>query len=465
MKNTLNSTDEQTQSPLIQIWCEKLIAVTTRSVSEKVKQTSNDFYLLNPPLKPKSEIADYIDTCGISTPKRYKSISEALNSWDDFIIRSEHPYEYAWIWGLLNSFRYDDEARGRAVPFVARHWMLLSQDDYDNFSWQDRDTWIFYKLIMLMKNWFISEEDFEEYMKLTSKKAVRQFARISRTDESDFLNQIWFSYWKYIPGYNRSIIADDSVKWRYHIITNWWTNRYYRNYAIYDNWSLLPNEVSEFDPVLRDRLDTDLLFYESVRNLPRFDWNNCPIIEFQTWFDWTNHFLQTHYWRTKNEANFVLDRSLGNWESEVEFVRWSTTQDWYSWILSLSYHYAWPNDKDIELWSNDPNYDMIFSWFMDIKKKVWLVQWSFDRIKVWITCHTKINRLFWAELSVVLDIEKVIDEVRRKRLHRISRYLSLKGQSSEFAWLNFRVISDWKKCYFKILDDIDAIIEKYSYVS
>ncbi|EKE30175.1 MAG: hypothetical protein ACD_2C00033G0016 [uncultured bacterium (gcode 4)] len=427
--------------------------------SSKVGNISvnTDYFISNPPLQPKFQVTEYVESCWISVPKRFKGIEEALESGDDFIVRSEHPYEYAWIWWLLDSFCYNENTRDGIQRHIKSGDIKLTPEEKINSWWIERNNKIFYKLLAQFQMWMIGEQEFTDGMKLTSLKWIKRFSNLTGTKIEDFMKDFSFSYWHFIEWYNRTIIADDSIRWRYHVITNWGINKRYRNYTIFENWRVLPNEVSELEPALAMSLKEDIWFYEKVRNLPKFDWENCPIIEIQTAFDWTNYFLQTHYWRKTNIWDFVLDREPEPWEIEAEFVRWATPREWLTGVVSVTYNYG-ALDLWGEIWCNDANNSVIYSWFRDDDKKVWLVSWSFNRVKYSITCHTKINEMFWPDISVVIDLENLIEEGKRKILHNLAR------KNKTFIGLNFRVISDWRRCYMKMIDDIDEVISRHDWV-
>jgi hypothetical protein len=42
--------------------------------------SKKDYYLVNPPQKPKAEIAKYVESYGILVPKRFDSLKEAIET-------------------------------------------------------------------------------------------------------------------------------------------------------------------------------------------------------------------------------------------------------------------------------------------------------------------------------------------------------------------------------------------------
>jgi|GEM_PF-6212305 len=89
-------TEQQTVSPQVE-------EVRTE-IRERLEQ--KDQFLENPPLQPKKEIADMLESRGILVPRRFESLAEALEvikQGREIVVRSEHPQEYAAAAGLLNS--------------------------------------------------------------------------------------------------------------------------------------------------------------------------------------------------------------------------------------------------------------------------------------------------------------------------------------------------------------------------
>ena len=413
----------------------------------------NDYFISNPPKQPKREIAEYVESFWISVPVRYSSIWEAIASGEEFVIRSEHPYEYSWIWGLFSSFVVNTEARASMEEYFSRKWYKFSEEDLEAAS-PINELSLFRKAIKHRELWLIDDTWFEKIIKNSWKKPTTKFCELTGMNHDDFLENLTFSYWKYIRWYNRSIIADSSIKWRYHIITNWWENRYYRNYTIFDNGKILENEVSELEPLLKNNLDADIMLYEKIRALPDFDLKNAPIMELQTDFTWKSHFLQTHRWRDFWFSNFILDRPKEDWELEAEFVRWSTSPEWIEANVTMTYNYWWFELDQNEEWSCDPHYNTIYAWLMYKFRKVQFVQWSFNRVRYWVTCHTKLEELFSPGISIVLDFENLLWDIPRIELTKLSRELKRPVK------VRFRILSDWRKCFIKLLDTYEEIIDR-----
>lgn len=232
-----------------------------------------DFYLQNlEELKgqPKRTIADYVEQNGISVPRRFESLDKAKKSGLDIICRSELSQDYEGFSGLLNS------------------------PNLINFTFGEFNE--------------ISERNIKDYCDLN--KISREY----------LISQLSYSYWEKLGGFNRSIVADSTIKGRYHMFTTKFPNH---NYLIWDNEEIILNTQFELDQELFEGIPNVIEFYETIRNLSNFNSNHCPIIEFQTVND-KNYFLQYHRTRDFVESSFTLDRDSEKDEVEIGYIRGST---------------------------------------------------------------------------------------------------------------------------------------------
>lgn len=224
-----------------------------------------DFYLQNPPMQPKAEIADYVESNGILVPRRFETEKQARNSGLEIICRSEHPQDYAGFSGLLNSPRLD------------------------NFG----------------------------EMNKSSKKQLENYCILTGTSKEEFLSQLSYSFWERLEGDNCKVIADSSLKNRYHMFIR-------SAYFLVEDSRI----ISKFDTegVEDPEVAKIINFYEQIRTLDRFDPNHCPVIEFQQ-VDRDLLFLQYHRIRDFEESTFSLNREANSDEIECEFVRGVTSKD------------------------------------------------------------------------------------------------------------------------------------------
>lgn len=412
-----------------------------------------DFYLANPPSQPKAEIADYVEQNWILVPRRFKTLKEALASWKNFIIRSEHPEEYNWASGLLESFEFNidylkwlsdkdiDEIKGIDIEklktdiILKRNWWL-----------QRRDELLLKRYIYFYIN-ELTDNEIKELLIVFSYRIIKRYCEFLWKNIDDFIKWISFSYWELLDGYNRSIIADSSVKWRYHIFTHK-EESHYRNYVVWDNWVLLINwRPTRENTRLNEELSSWLLdvieFYEQVRNLENFNPNHCPIVEFQT-FEWQNYFLQYHRTRNFENADFILDRPLEEWEIEAEFVRGVTPQEWIEVDFTV---YDLQHQLDIDDHSCNiiPTNNLVYDELVSRKIPLHLsIKWLDNFISHWNWWHLLKSTIFKPWLKIVLP-EWSFDEDWYKPYYEYSK------KTWKKSIMRVRIVSDWRKAYFKIL--------------
>jgi hypothetical protein len=279
-----------------------------------------DYFLQNPPMQPKREVAEYVRANGVLVPELFDSFEDAVASGKRFIIRSEHPQEYDGVSGLMESFfigdfelqRIQDEAL-KNLEWEDYHGALRNLDDRENF---------FLKALSDRLNGG-EELKFQLFLKQLNRVRSQRYCDLIGERLDDFESKVSYSYWEVLEGYNRSIIADTAVPNRFHIFTT--KEDVFHNYLIVDGVDTLycgPGQLPED----LDNISGVIDFYQQINNLPNFDLQHCPLVEFQT-FNGENYFLQYHRTRDKVESDFVLDRELKDGEVEACFVRGATCPD------------------------------------------------------------------------------------------------------------------------------------------
>ncbi len=275
-----------------------------------------DSFLTIPLPQPKLMVADYVESEGQPVPEHCDSCDDALASGDPFIVRSEHPQEYAGASGLLTSFKVTAE-RLEAAP------------SYDDAT--GRGSALDRALLRILQKKLAggSDKEFESNLTELSGDRIDQYCRLMNVRRDDFLKDLSYSYWKLLGGYNQSIIADNAVPGRYHVFTtaakapsvNY-------NYCMIEGARVILSKGSN----LGGLLDEDAIikgaatfvdYYESVRWLKKFDPSHCPIIECQ-WVDGVHYFLQYHRTRDAEPARFKLTEGRKGDEVEALFVRGAT---------------------------------------------------------------------------------------------------------------------------------------------
>jgi hypothetical protein len=295
-----------------------------------------------------------------------------------------------------------------------------------------------------------SQNEIEEIIKLFSIPNVKKYCEILWLDLEKFLSWISFSYWELLEWYNRTIVADNTIKWRYHIVTRW---NWVYNYFVYDNWVIIldwisdPHLVSSVTELPKDLVKwlTKLIsFYESIRNLEKFNPNHCPVIEAQTTNDWENYFLQYHRTRDTDYSTFTLNRPLEDWEIKADFVRGITPEDWVEIdviVGSRKEHFNWYG------WAfSQASFKPVFNEIQTKKVRLILMDQWIDWVTLWIALwwHLGLSDLFNPEISLVLPewfYKKFIWE----------KYREFSKKTWKDAIMRVRIISDWRRAYFKII--------------
>ena len=297
-----------------------------------------DHFLRRPPLQPKAEVAKYVETKGILVPRRFDSLSSALRHVEEgkqIIIRSEHTQEYAGASGLLKSYILDSKT-------IAKGQALRVETGSDDIDWQTFDKreltaqWKIRDRILSMAP-SLPQADFEENLKRMSLWAVTEHCSLFGMDPRTFLDKTSFSYWEKLGGYNRSMVADSAIQGRYHIFTSGSGDYTFCNYSRIENNHVVMESGSKMPDELIQGFSKNILFYERIRRLKKFDPTHCPIIEFQT-VDTKDYFLQYHRTRNQELSRWRLERELEEGEFESMFVRGVTPPEGI--IVNTAAYYA-----------------------------------------------------------------------------------------------------------------------------
>ncbi|MCK5449723.1 hypothetical protein KAI32_02560 [Candidatus Pacearchaeota archaeon] len=234
--------------------------------------------------QPKRVIANYVKQSGLLVPKIFGSLEEAVQDGRRIFVRSEHPQDYDGISNLFYSGVYGE------IPALCGCALDIKRTDYE----------------LLRK-----------HMLLLPHNRINNFRR-DEGKVQELKDGVSYSFWEFLEGgQNRTIIADSSVRGRYHIFTN--LPRGYSQWTIFEDGKIIFGE-QKADSDLKQNFPCQIEFYETVRNLDAFNPNHCPSIEYQS-MGKDNFFLQ--YFRTNDfqEADFVLDRDLEDGEVKADWVR------------------------------------------------------------------------------------------------------------------------------------------------
>ncbi len=239
-----------------------------------------DWFLNNPPVQPKLEIAGYIESAnidGLKIPQRYSfGDGYELSGEREIIFRTEHPDEYAGDSGVGDSYKYGPESRPDTLEEL--------QEDLRN------------------KN---------------EKKIKNHYIQLDEDPESKF-EQSSYSAWEYIPGVNKTVFRDDVISGKYHVFSSWTDEeaKEKNQFSSRGNYMQIENGEVIFEGGHGNseelRLNNMRLaeFYEQINALEKFDNEHSPIMEFQESEisgETEYYFLQTHRGRNRSERDFILE--------------------------------------------------------------------------------------------------------------------------------------------------------------
>ena len=324
--------------------------------------------------QPKRTIADYAEQNGILVPRRFDSLAEARRSHKGIFLRSEHPQEYNGISGLLNSFSLS------SLTFPVRGSRSLEE----------------------VKQRYFTQGEMQP-------DAYKEYCKQLGLSEDEFIKQASFSIWEKLGGLNRTVIADSSIAGRYHIMSLCYEkNNKLTNYAIVEEGRLAHEFIKPLPDELRGGLGALIETYEQVRNLGRFDPNNCPIMEFRT-HNGKNYFLQYHRTRDFSPAGFMLDRGLEDGEIEVPWVRGATSKEGGAFKITV-YYAGGKFDPEDEDGSFDLHWNWIFSELQFKRRRLQSIDSTVDggSFANLVGNHEHRSKMFKPEISAVFPIESVM---------------------------------------------------------
>lgn len=277
-----------------------------------------DAFLKTPPLQPKREICDYLESEGIRVPARIATLNDAIREGNRFIMLGEHPQDYDGASDLLRSrvvvperhFRPEEKVYSTEEEVIAK---VKSDHSYAG------------TMALLNHLPILSQETAQELLIHETSHTLKQYCSLLGISFEQFARQASFSYWQYIEGINHTVVADTAIEHRYHIFSSLMKQGdRIASYIIWENG--LPTELAypgKHAAMLTKRAPRLIELYESVRTLPKFDPKHCPIIEIQTDKDESDYCLQVH--RTSDFEPRQIDLSDVK-DEETYFSRGATPE-------------------------------------------------------------------------------------------------------------------------------------------
>ncbi len=363
--------------------------------------------------QPKRTIADYVESQGILVPRRFSSLPEARASGLPILVRSEHPQDYDGASGMLESVTVSEFSDAYTEEFLLSG--ILKEHGEGTPGW-------------------------------------KRYCTLLNVDVDAFRGEISYSLWEKLAGYNRTIIADSALPQRYHITTKKIErdkNEKLYNYTIFDQGKILNSFAGPLTAELEEDVPKLIEFYESIRHLPRFNPQHCPIMEVQT-LHRQNYFLQYHRTRDFTASTFVLDRPPLAGETEALLVRGATPPEGftckatvcYEWWTRLLSDQGLPEHEEA---SFDLHYDELFSELMAPQRKLQLSMWedlSVLGIEI-VLGHYPRSKLFKPQVSVIFNGTSVLSEGETEQL-----FLEAE-RTNQDQYLTLHLISDGRKAYLR----------------
>jgi len=410
-------------------------------------QKRQDYFLLHPPRQPKREIANYVWRNMILVPEIFTSFKYgkiASGSGMKVRARSEHPQDYAGVSGLVDSPILND------VPYAKSEKDLVDALRLGQLvKAKDSEIRIIEQDIIVDGKWIPDpsfkpekpEPRFERQPSESTHNVQSYFKSLGLppSAQEEFWGKMSFSYWQELGGHNLSIIADSAIAGRYHVMVR---SHDFCGCAIFEDGiakyqsGKVPQEIMESGRKITE-------FYESVRNLQKFDPGNCPTIEAQL-YDSEIWFLQYLRGQPFEPAAFRLERPPAKGELVAEYVRGATAPEGGLYRIRL-YDINWPGYVPSYPYQNkiDGTFDISMnSIFRELCLRTWQVNMMFEQygknsaLRDAVS-HGWISRLFKPKISLIFSQNDL----------EIIRLMRSRGEADALVWL----VSDGNKAYLKIL--------------
>lgn len=400
--------------------------------------SENDFFIDNPPQQPKAEIANYVESQGFLVPKRFETLNAALSSGRPFIIRAEHPQDYAGASGIVDSWVITDELRN--IAFDALHSensnQFYPQLHVNNARKLHQST--------LVNIHNLPQQDVEKNIIKYSNTSIKEFCRLRNINQDFFESNISFSYWELVDGNLLKIIADSTIPKRFHVFLS--PQEGYSASAAYYMYDSEKERLFFGGQKLRTSIPNFLERYKSISSLPKFSKAHTSVME-MTEKDGKIYFLQYLKSRPFSFSNFVLDnQQILKGGIEADWVRGATPSEGV--ICNTKFWY--PNEAiDLSLSKEDSSFDFhhnfIFAELMTEMRKVqFVMHTSLAMMPQYVSVrkHLPVSKLFKPPVSVYLSrptLEKLVPELKDR---------NLPGELSDFS-VKFHIVSDGNRAFIR----------------
>jgi len=414
-----------------------------------------DYFQEHPPEQPKADIGAYVESCGVLVAPRYAGYKDALRALakgERICVRSEHKDEYDGMSGLLKTYKFSLEDVRLGLEALRTHEGEISADAYLKRGASENDRWNTEQMLIASASIGQVDQDFfEAVLADLDTRDIQYYAKLSGQSLEKVASGISYSYWKEVPGFNRSIIEDTAIRGKYYITAVGYregTDRILSNVTIVEKDRI----VSQYGKTLTDELQASLPKlieqYETVRQLSRFDSDHCPMIEIQTAYDGQHYFLQYHRTRDRETAQFTLTRKKQEDEIEAIMVRGVTPPGGIT--VEVGGYYVDRDDTleallQREAGSFDWHFNQIFISLASKHRQVNCMLTTPQRLAGdLVTGHAEKERVFSAKLFVALPPESLSKEYVGEHIHQavVTRKRST---------LTLHIESDGRRALVKIL--------------
>lgn len=413
-----------------------------------------DYFLAYPPRQPKKEIVQVL--WGNATI--YNTFSEAIESWEEFLLRSEHPQDYNGSSWLIDSplvskqIILDYRKKHPDYLDIVIPEELIRTDSY--IQMQDDYIEIYEKIIACI--WEKSDDFINKSLGsiFCDHDKMKSYLLHTWTSKKTFVENLTFTPWMRLPGNNYWITEDNSIKWKYHIYTTWDKN-FHCTYTLWEFeflfWDWADLNLEEIENVIYS--------YKSKSSHEKLDQNHNYIMEFQAQLNGRITHLQVHRWRVDNfQPDFTIDRELEENEQETLYTIWRTPKEWLIVDIPLAF------------WGQGVDNNLDFKW------SIWLAQtwahviaelmsreqiltlfswWSIENLFAnALDSHFAKNLMFKGLVFSLIDHRIIPDDVSRK-----IRQIAMMQQ--KVYSIPMRIISDWKRSYVKPMIKFSDIYKQW----
>lgn len=264
-----------------------------------------DFYDEFYPRQPKFEIGQYVAEQGVSVPL-IDNQKDWERAFDDgtAMLRSEMPQDYDGLSGLLSSERLQNGMFARPNQgYAGRFGSLvmeglrsgeLNGTEYMKYLRGDHFNWVNREADLTTRAAYFGVL---HYLNLRNQSASR---------------------WRFVEGANVSVFADPVVEGRYHFGVKP-ARRHPREHQSIGSYLFEADEYDEPKQFRKHKVPfiarPFIEVYDRIRDLPRFDTTQNPVIELQQDAEGTIHFLQ--YLKTGQEQQYAEPFDLPESEDTV----------------------------------------------------------------------------------------------------------------------------------------------------